>query len=292
MDGVEINTVTSLDNGREKDNASAGQLSQSVSKKKKAGARVSVVWDHFTKDGTSGSGDPKASCNYCGQQYCCDPKTNGTSSMLHHLNKCKKYPYKEVEKKQRCLLFYDVTLKISGSSCSTLNEFFHLLVEIQGELEELHSSRDKHLHTMAGKIKRKCETFWGNEVNFFVYVAIVLDPRFKLDYVKCCFKEIYGESKGYEMLMKVKAFLGRLFDFYSNHVLGLSMETETPSAIIARKELQVKGCSFPVLRRIQSQFRRYVQEVDSLNNRPELEKYLGEGTLNVPSDFLIVTGDL
>lgn len=69
----------------------------------------SVVWEHFTKltnpDGSKME-KPRAKCNYCPQTYLVHSKSNGTSSMRHHmLAVCRKCPLYAVNKRQRYLTF-------------------------------------------------------------------------------------------------------------------------------------------------------------------------------------------
>ena len=58
-----------------------------TSKKRK---NASVVWDHFKKS----EDGKRATCNYCGHDYACDPKKNGTSTIESHMNLCKSNPHK------------------------------------------------------------------------------------------------------------------------------------------------------------------------------------------------------
>nr|UBY07380.1 NBS-LRR disease resistance protein [Dasypyrum villosum] len=57
----------------------------------------SVVWDHFMITAIVEGKRSKAKCNYCPKEFNCDTTTNGTSSMIKHLEKehsvsCKKRP--------------------------------------------------------------------------------------------------------------------------------------------------------------------------------------------------------
>ena len=51
------------------------------------GKKRSIVWNHFTKLPVEKGKKPKASCNHCGTKYACDPRVNGTKSMLTHIQK-------------------------------------------------------------------------------------------------------------------------------------------------------------------------------------------------------------
>uniref|UniRef100_A0A6N2L7L7 hAT-like transposase RNase-H fold domain-containing protein n=1 Tax=Salix viminalis TaxID=40686 RepID=A0A6N2L7L7_SALVM len=62
-------------------------------------------------------------------------------------------------------------------------------------LLQLCKSRDNVLSGMAMKMMLKFEKYWGYDANqnFILYVANVLDPRFKLKYVKFYFGELADE---------------------------------------------------------------------------------------------------
>jgi len=60
-------------------------------KRKRNGRKKSMVWQHFTKDLESPADKPVAHCNYCGADYKCHGKSNGTSNMLYHIKACQQY---------------------------------------------------------------------------------------------------------------------------------------------------------------------------------------------------------
>ncbi|XP_024032218.1 zinc finger BED domain-containing protein DAYSLEEPER-like [Morus notabilis] len=72
---------------------------------KKKPVRKSEVWDHFTIKKGRNPGDERGGCNYCEKDYACSSRTHGTSSMLVHLRKCKKNPFRVEDKKQKLLSF-------------------------------------------------------------------------------------------------------------------------------------------------------------------------------------------
>lgn len=59
----------------------------------------SVAWQFFEKF-IDDNGDKKARCAFCAAEFFCDPKRNGTSSMIAYLDTCKKSPYKGDDRKQ------------------------------------------------------------------------------------------------------------------------------------------------------------------------------------------------
>jgi hypothetical protein len=83
-------------------------------------------------------------------------------------------------------LFYEATLRFSGSLVVTSNSYFHELVGIQNELYKLcNLDGDSLLKSMAKVMKMKYEKYWGNieKMNLLLFVAVVLDPRYKMKYI-------------------------------------------------------------------------------------------------------------
>ena len=50
-----------------------------------------------------------------------------------------------------------------------------------------------------------------DNINLMLFVAVVLDPRYKLKYIKFWFREWYGKDKGDAMSSKVRDALKRLY---------------------------------------------------------------------------------
>ena len=50
-----------------------------------------------------------------------------------------------------------------------------------------------------------------DNINLMLFVAVVLDPRYRLKYVKFWFREWYGKDKGDAMSSKVRNALKRLY---------------------------------------------------------------------------------
>ncbi|XP_075656443.1 zinc finger BED domain-containing protein RICESLEEPER 2-like [Castanea sativa] len=94
-------------------------------------------------------------------------------------------------------LFYIVTLRFSGSLYVTSNAFFHELVSVQSKLLTLSRSEDNMLKHMVASMGRKYDKYWENvkNINFLLYIAVVLDPHHKLRYILFSFKQVYENSK-------------------------------------------------------------------------------------------------
>jgi hypothetical protein len=104
-------------------------------------------------------------------------------------------------------LFYGVTLHLSGSSYVTSNIFFYELVTIQTRLNRMIRSDGWELKSMAERMKVKFDKYWENQENLNYYVAIVLDPRYKLKYVKFWFEKMYDSIMSNDLINKVESTL-------------------------------------------------------------------------------------
>jgi len=78
-------------------------------------------------------------------------------------------------------IFYMVTLRFSNSLHVTLNSFFNELIYMHTNLLQLCKNKDNLSSGMTMNMMLNFEKYWGCKANqnFLLYVANVLDPRFK-----------------------------------------------------------------------------------------------------------------
>ncbi|XP_024158467.1 zinc finger BED domain-containing protein RICESLEEPER 1-like [Rosa chinensis] len=124
-------------------------------------------------------------------------------------------------------VFYDVTISVSAQLHPTSNEAFHDIVTVKAELDELFhkpidsdsSESDKVLFGMANKMRAKYKKYFGSldDINELFFVALVLDPRYKLknfDYV--CETMLYiGSEEIKRRSDEVKQLVLDLCDLYA-----------------------------------------------------------------------------
>lgn len=113
--------------------------------------------------------------------------------------------------------FYEVTLKFSSTLNVNANIFFHEICEVHTILNDSASSRDPLLSSMTGKMKEKYDKYCGDteEINPLLFLAVVLDPRYKMRYLKYCFESIYDVESVARIIMKVQSLLQRLYAAYA-----------------------------------------------------------------------------
>ncbi|GMI87890.1 DAYSLEEPER [Hibiscus trionum] len=180
--------------------------------------------------------------------------------------------------------FYEVTLRVSGTSYVTSNNFFDELTEIDILLRDAQSSVDIDFSVMAMKMKDKYDKYWGDidKMNMLIFVACVLDPRQKLNYLEFALSEMYNSEKSSEVMQKLKDTLFELYDEYKPRISSdCGRTSEGKTAFVNDPQQKVK-------RRIKNLYKRRVIENGGEDQTSELDKYLGKATENHDDGFVIL----
>ena len=131
----------------------------------------------------------------------------------------------------------------------------------------------------------KFEKYWGCGANhnFLLYVANVLDPRLKLKYVKFCFGDLYDYDKAQLLTKKVRDNLVSLYEFYlkADEVVDDNRHKQDDNDVIDDVEVDVNTLA---------RFKRHLQEEDNVENKNEVERYLGDGCEDPNDDKLDILG--
>ncbi|XP_060676328.1 uncharacterized protein LOC132805410 [Ziziphus jujuba] len=172
--------------------------------------------------------------------------------------------------------FYDVTLKFSSSLHISSNAYFHEICSIQSQLDAWSLSGEYLLNDMATKMKRKFDKYWGkmDDINPLLLIAIVLDPRYKLDYVEYCFGDVYAEDVASLMTKNLKEILMSLYDWYKASKVILdcnqsSKDKELESCMTNEKYSEV---DINLLRI--SKFKRKKATKESIEIKNDVDRYL------------------
>ena len=177
-----------------------------------------------------------------------------------------------------------VTLKFSSSLHVTSNSFFNELIYMHINMLQLCKNKDNLLSGMTMNMILKFEKYWGCEANqnFLLYVANVLDPYFKLKYVKFYFGELYDYDKAQLLTNKVKDTLMSLYEFYLkiDEVVDNNRHKQDVNAI---DDVEVDVNTL-------ARFKRHLQEEDSVENKNEVERYLIDGCEDPNDDKLDILG--
>ena len=104
----------------------------------------------------------------------------------------------------------------------TSNAFFDEIYMIKRKIDLFSRSEDHFLYSMAKTMKEKFDKYWGSgedsskKRNVLLYVAMVLDPRKKLDYLNYCLSNLYRENVAKVTTDLVESVLKRLYEHYNS----------------------------------------------------------------------------
>ncbi|XBI43967.1 hypothetical protein VPH35_108675 [Triticum aestivum] len=166
--------------------------------------------------------------------------------------------------------FYNLTARVSANNHCTSHIFFHEIADVYILLREWCESADALRKEMAERMIAKYKKYWGDHESFniLIFVAVALDPRYKLsDYTRFATSEMFGEIKGEEVWKKMSETLNDLFKEYGK-MYASSEKKEMESDV-------VQGMSL---------MRSLITKRMRMNNsvvgptKSELEKYLAKET--------------
>ncbi|KAL2901582.1 Zinc finger BED domain-containing protein RICESLEEPER 2 [Bienertia sinuspersici] len=137
-------------------------------------------------------------------------------------------------------IFYDATLRLSGSLYCTTNVYLQELVTISRMIRKKCESIDMNESIMAKGMKKKHEKYWENvdNINLLLFVAVVLDPRRKLEYVMWAINDLYEPVKAKELSDKVTDTLYSLYEHYASQKTCVE---PTPSETIDLTTMEVES---------------------------------------------------
>ncbi|KAF4385241.1 hypothetical protein G4B88_026524 [Cannabis sativa] len=158
-----------------------------------------LIWEHFTKLEPTDPEDfdediLKYICKYCDKDFTCDCRNFDTSHLWNHFNNgCEFSPAKEgLDKKQKYFI------QISG---------------LQYWLYGLSLDEDED---QLKNMKMKYDKYWRSidKCNEALLIALVLDPRYKLRYLKHCFSYFHDSNTTNEMVKRVEQIVQAMYDHY------------------------------------------------------------------------------
>ncbi|KAL2895082.1 putative AC transposase [Bienertia sinuspersici] len=108
--------------------------------------------------------------------------------------------------------FNDITTLFSGSDYPTTNLYLLHVVAIEKWLVLAHNHNVPSIQLMCQSMMEKYEKYWSDHV-IILSVAVVLDPRFKLKFVKGLYSMLYVPSEVDVRVRKVYDAMVELYDF-------------------------------------------------------------------------------
>ncbi|KAL5546582.1 hypothetical protein UlMin_029300 [Ulmus minor] len=168
--------------------------------------------------------------------------------------------------------FYQATLKFSATKSVTSNCFYLELGEIFNLLKNLALTNDSLLLDMVSNMKKKFDKYWGNldNTNLLLYVAAVLDPRYKLGYITYCLGCFYDAQTVSNFILKVQTLLRTLYAFYSKGEREIS---PIPKSFTSPNTLQRQDT-------LLSAFMKQKEQITFDESLNEVDRYLADESVN------------
>ncbi|CAL1388687.1 unnamed protein product [Linum trigynum] len=184
--------------------------------------------------------------------------------------------------------FYEFTLLVSEASYVTSHLFLREFGKMFHYSYTMESSEDGEVRIMASKMHNRVAKYWSEKddinarMNRLFYIAVVLDPRHKMEYPKYILRKLYGEARGDQLAEELKEELVELFEHYQRMLMPANQRTKSYVAMeIPKVDVRKQTGGFND---------SYDESRDDVY-RTELETYLAEfrepnGTL--PQEFDIL----
>lgn len=97
---------------------------------------------------------------------------------------------------------------------------------------------------MAFKVRIKFDKYWGTieNINQLLIIAVVLDPRYKLEYVSFCFENLCRAEIVEKLTANIKESLIKLYEYYCtlDSIYNGTTSATLPSDISLSSEVVVE----------------------------------------------------
>ncbi|KAM1457224.1 hypothetical protein ACFX13_035285 [Malus domestica] len=127
--------------------------------------------------------------------------------------------------------FYDATLTLSATLTPTSHLILSTVIALQVEIQEqISNASNATLQSVATSMKLKFDKYWGRieKLNHILFVAQVLDPRYKFDMLETNLEEFsYEWDKIREEKVRVKGYVIELYNAYKEGLVISSSSTSS-----------------------------------------------------------------
>ncbi|XP_057756550.1 zinc finger BED domain-containing protein RICESLEEPER 1-like [Arachis stenosperma] len=180
-------------------------------------------------------------------------------------------------------IFYEITLSFSSSLHVTSNKCFHEIASIASQLTSWSQSHSELLGSMACSMKTKYHKYWGpvDKFNPLLLVAVVLDPRYKLDYLCWCLEDVYDKEVSTNMTGFVKLTLETLYKFYEKEVVDDKGREDggSSSRDVLDDNTKVSTGAKGVSENRVNMWKKQKREKANADSKSDVERYLAEDTV-------------
>ena len=129
------------------------------------------------------------------------------------------------------------------------------------------------------KMKDKFDKYWGSieKINLMLLVAIVLDPRYKIKYVKWCYSRIYPSDKVNDLVRRLMEHITCMFVHYQKIDASSTSTSKAPQIVDDLQIEQFVNEANMQAKSLQSEFWKQMEEEENVMSKTEVDRYLEEG---------------
>ena len=139
---------------------------------------------------------------------------------------------------------------------------------------------------MVEGMKMKYEKYWGNieKMNLLLFVAVVLDPRYKMKYIVYWFNKWYAKPKTESMVKKVGGAIDRLHAHYAIEFETASSSTSVSASgscvtsDIASSSMSSASNTHDPWKSTVEEFQHHLAQEDNGECKIEVNQYLLEAS--------------
>lgn len=190
--------------------------------------------------------------------------------------------------------FYEVTLRVCCSNTPTIHNTFGDLLKLYNLLQEYKTH--PQLLSITPPMEDKYKKYWGEfaQMNDYIFVGLVLDPRHKIpkleDYLELVFEsesvDAYElESKVHEVVERVKKFMERLYSDYEKEFGGNGSHGEMDSYV------QIDDLSLPKMTKFETKLKekelKRRKDANMINN--DVDRYVKDPIECDEGDFNLLS---
>jgi hypothetical protein len=170
----------------------------------------------------------------------------------------------------------EATTAFSASTYPTANVFYPYIVTTKIALKEAGRSSDAYLMSMSAAMLEKFDKYWEERNNVMV-IATILDPRFKMRYIRYSFEEIYEPLRYQREISDIERELEVLYKKYET-IYRSNMSDNSLTNAQSDSSSKVGGGSLVSI--VPSGFQSFLKSSATESSKSELLLYLDEA--NVP----------
>ncbi|XP_073101279.1 zinc finger BED domain-containing protein RICESLEEPER 2-like [Elaeis guineensis] len=173
----------------------------------------------------------------------------------------------------------------------TSNMFIGELALLHVELQTMIADDDSNsiVKNMILRMKEKYNKYWGwpESMNILLFIACILDPRYKMVYLSFNFSNVYDSEYAENLCKQVRKSPEKLCEQYKGSCLG-PQDMGVESSLSSMQDKRKDKSETRNLRK--EMFKKHIQDSDGVEGKSEIDVYLVESVVSDDNNFDVLSG--